>query len=195
MTEPQVRAPLEYRDAAVTGVNFDQRIITLLAAPYNEKALVEYRGEMWQESFEPSAFDGLETRPGRITANRGHDKTKTVGKAVRFWTSRPEGLVGDIRIGRTLLGDETLALADEDMLSPSVGFGVRGSDQILERPYRKIKRAFLDHISFVETPAYPGAKVLGVREGPEEVRAADLPKLVTPNLDEVLAWLNTRRVS
>jgi phage head maturation protease len=77
------------------------------------------------------------------------------------------------------------------MLSVSVGFGVNGSDQVLDRPYRRIKRAFLDHLAFVESPAYASAQVLAVR-GDEETLAKDLPKLVTPNLDEVLAWLNTR---
>jgi phage head maturation protease len=191
---PEIRAPLEFRQATVTGVNFDQRIITLLAAPYDEEAVIEYRGELWQESFERGAFDGIEKRPNRIRANRGHDKNKTVGKALNFWPGREEGLVADIRIAPTVLGDETLTLADEDMLSPSVGFGVRGSDQVLDRPKRRIKRAFLDHIAFVETPAYDSARVLAVRQG-EEVLAKDLPKLVTPNLDQVSAWLNSRRIS
>lgn len=195
MSEVKPRAPLEFRAASVSGVNFDQRVITLLAVPYNEEATIEYRGEQWLETFLPGSFDGLEGRPNRVRANRDHDKSRTVGKAVNFWPSREDGLVADIRIAPTALGDETLALADEDMLSPSVGFGVLGSDQILERPYRKIKRAFLDHVSFVETPAYASAKVIGVREGEEEVRAADLPKLITPKLDEVMAWLKTRQVS
>ena len=195
MSEVEPRAPLEFRAATVSGVNFDQRIITLLAVPYDEEAPIEYRGETWLETFLRGAFDGVETRADKIRANRDHDKGRTVGKALNFWPSREEGLIAEIRIAPTALGDETLALAQEDMLSPSVGFGVRGSDQILERPYRKIKRAFLDHVSFVETPAYASAKVLAVREGEEGVLAADLPKLVTPRLDEVLAWMRTRQVS
>jgi HK97 family phage prohead protease len=194
VSEAVPRPALEFRAATVSGVNFDQRIITLLAVPYDEEATIEYRGETWLETFLRGAFDGVEKSTRQVRANRDHDKGKTVGKALNFWPSREEGLVADIRIAPTVLGDETLTLADEDMLSPSVGFGVRGSDQILERPYRKIKRAFLDHVSFVETPAYPGAKVLAVREG-EDVLAADLPKLVTPRLDEVQAWLRTRQVS
>jgi hypothetical protein len=78
------------------------------------------------------------------------------------------------------------------MVSGSAGFGVRGSDQILDRPYRKIKRAFLDHIAFVAAPAYAGARVLAVRDEGDLRTAADLPKLVTPNLDEVLTWMKSR---
>lgn len=193
-SKQEVKPPLEFRQATVTGVNFDQRIITLVAVPYEEEATVEYRGELWKESFLRGSFDGIEGHEGRIRANRGHDKNRTVGKAVKFWPSRQEGLVGDIRIAPTQLGDETLTLADEDMLSPSVGFGVRGSDQILDRPYRRIKRAFLDHLAFVETPAYANARIVAVRED-GDVLAKDLPRLVTPNLDQVSAWLKTRRIS
>lgn len=185
------RPPIEYRDTAVTGVDFAQRIIEMIAVPYEQEAAVEYRGETWQESFERGAFDGVETRTKPIRANRGHDKERTVGKAVNLWPLREEGLVAEVRIAKTLLGDETLALASEDMLSVSVGFGVRGSDQVLNRPYRRIKRAFLDHLAFVESAAYEGAKVLSVR-GEEPPSAADLPRLVTPNLDEVLAWMQSR---
>lgn len=197
MTEEQAlepKAPIEYRDARVTGVDFAQRVIEMILTPYNEEALIEYRGEMWRESFLPGAWDGLDRNAHRtIRANRAHDKTKTVGKAVAFHPSRPEGLVAEVRIARTELGDETLALADEDMLGASPGFGVRGSDQILERPFRRIKRAFLDHIAFVETPAYAGARVVAVRTEGEPVLAAELPPLVTPRLDEVLAWQRARQ--
>ena len=192
MTEP--RAPLEYREASLVGVNFAQRTVEVVAVPYEEEALIEYRGETWRESFLRGAFDGIENRPNRVRANRDHDKTRTVGKAISFWPSRDEGLVAEIRIGRTQVGDETLALADEDMLSPSVGFGVPGSGQILERPFRRITKAFLDHIAFVESPAYASARVVSVRsEGGALVDAASLPKLVTPHLDEITAWLNSRK--
>jgi hypothetical protein len=58
-----------------------------------------------------------------------------------------------------------LTLADEDMLSVSVGFAVRNRDQVLDRSSmtRRIRRAFVDHPSFVEDAAYPSARVLAVR--------------------------------
>lgn len=193
MTDIETRAPLEYREASLIGVNFAQRTVEVVAVPYDEEALIEYRGETWRESFLRGAFDGIETRPNRVRANRDHDKTRTIGKAIAFWPSRVEGLVAEIRIGHTQVGDETLALANEDMLSPSAGFGVPGSGQILEPPFRRIRKAFLDHIAFVESPAYQGARVVSVRSEVEPLSAADLPKLVTPKLDEITAWLNTRR--
>lgn len=196
------RPPLEIRDSAVvTGVDFAQRIIEMVAVPYNEEAVVEYRGELWEESFAPGSFDGIETRkePNLVRVNRDHDHTRTVGKVVRFFPSREEGLVGEVRIAPTMLGDETLTLADEDMLSLSAGFAVRGRDQVLDRsnrdglPKRRITRAFLDHLAFVEQPAYVGARVLAVRDEGSRPTAADLDPLVTPNLDEVLNWLKQRQ--
>lgn len=190
MTE--VRPPIEFRDAPVVGVNFEQRTVELVVVPYEEEALIEYRGEMWRETFLRGAFDGVEKRTDRIPANRDHDHTRLTGRAIALHPSRIEGLVGEVRMADTPLGNETLELAHEDMVSGSAGFGVRGSDQILERPYRRIKRAFLDHIAFVAAPAYQGARVLAVRDEDQPRSAADLPQLVTPNLDEVLTWMNSR---
>jgi phage head maturation protease len=158
-------APVEFRDSSVAGVNCDQRIVEVVAVPYEEPSLIEYRGAMWAETFDRGAFDGIETRGGQVRVNRGHDRTRTVGKVVRWWPSRSEGLVSEVRIAPTPLGDETLTLADEDMLSVSVGFAVRDRDQVLDRSSmtRRIRKAFVDHLSFVEDSAYAGAKVLAVR--------------------------------
>lgn len=198
MTEPL--APIEHRytNVKVDAVDYSQRLVTVVAVPYEEQTLVEYRQELWNELFERGSFTGIEKRPNRVRANRDHNKTRTVGKAMRFWPDRDEGLVAEIRIAQTILGDETLALADDDCLSVSVGFGVRPSDQILDRRSmtRRIKTAYLDHISFVESPAYEGATVLSVRET-DTVNAAGLEPLRTPNLDEfigdpLLRWASER---
>jgi HK97 family phage prohead protease len=188
-------APVEFRQSSVAGVNFAQRIIELVAVPYGESAPVEYRGQMWNESFRRGSFDGIEKRPNRVRANRDHERARTVGKAINFWPSRTEGLVAAIRIAQTPLGDETLALADEDCLGASVGFAARGSDQEFDRAARTrtIKRAFLDHIAFVPDPAYEGAGVLAVRSGTPATSAAALQPLITPSLDELLAWQRARK--
>jgi HK97 family phage prohead protease len=188
----EVRPPIEFRDAPVVGVNFAERTVELVVMPYEEEAIIEYRGELWKETFLRGSFDGVEKRTDRIPANRDHDHTRLTGRAIALHPSRVEGLVGEVRMADTPLGNETLELAHEDMVSGSAGFGVRGSDQILDRPYRKIKRAFLDHIAFVAAPAYQGARVLAVRDGEQPRSAADLPKLVTPNLDEILTWMKSR---
>lgn len=195
------RAPIETRDAAgtVSGVNFAQRIIEVVAVPYEQVAVVPYRNELWHESFDRGSFDGIEKRPNRVRANRDHDKIRTVGKAVRFHPTREEGLISEVRIASTPLGDETLALADEEILDASIGFAVRNRDQDLDKANhrRRIRKAYLDHIAFTPDPAYTGSNVLDVRRGSEAPNAADLPKLVTPNLDkftadESLRWASER---
>ncbi|AVO21610.1 capsid maturation protease [Mycobacterium phage MooMoo] len=201
MTEhnPLVVVEHRYTGVKVEGVDFAQRLITVIAVPYEQPAPVEYRSEMWNEVFERGAFSSVTSgAPHRVRVNRDHNKTRTVGKVVKFWPDREDGLITDVRIAKTPLGDETLALADEDMLSASVGFGVRPTDQVLDRRSmtRRIKAAYLDHLSFVESPAYAGAQVLAVRSS-DAGEAARLDPLRTPLLDQftddpIMRWASER---
>jgi phage head maturation protease len=196
------RAPIESRAATVGEVNFPERIVEVLAVPYDQEAIVEYRGEVWRESFERGAFDGIEKRPNRVKAFRDHaagahlrgqGTSGLVGRVLSFSPERPEGLMGQVKIAKTNLGDETLSLAAEGILGVSVGFGVRGSDQVLNRAdqTRRIRRAYVDHLAFPDNGAYEGAEVIDVRSQHQEV--VELPRLDTPRLDEVIAWLESRR--
>jgi HK97 family phage prohead protease len=189
-----VRYPVLHRAAVeVADVQYAQRIITVIAVPYDQPAMVEYRGELWEESFDRHAFDGIEKRPNRVRVNRQHDRSRTVGKAIAFHPSHEAGLLAELRIAQTPLGDETLQLADEDMLSASVGYAARPSDVVHDRRKmtRRVNRAFLDHIAMTENPAFPGADVVDVRESGEI--AVPQKRLDTPALDEflndeILAW-------
>lgn len=198
-------APIEFRSASVANVDFNQRIITAIAAPYEQAAPVMggqgfgRPGEIWQEIFCRSAFSGIERSPHRVRVNRDHDKTRTCGKVLEF-RDEPQGLLSDVRIARTPLGDETLALADEGILGASVGMAVRSSDHDLDRytKTRRIRHAYMDHLSFVPDPAYVGAEVLSVRDA---ANAGINPGLAaasgTPGLDEIYAdpvfrWANER---
>lgn len=191
-------APLEYRYAGVKIAGVEERLITVVAVPYEQPALVEYRSELWNELFERGSLDNVVGAPHRVRANRDHDKSRTVGKVMQFWPDHEEGLVAEVRMAKTPLGDETLALAEDDCLSVSVGFGVRPNDQVLDRRTmtRRIKTAYLDHLSFVESPAYVGAHVLSVRDATGG-EAAKLEPLRTPLLDQfaaddVLRWASER---
>lgn len=201
--ESEVKRPvLELRSAAMAEVKFPERTITLIAAPYEQPTPpdkpVMYRGQLYTESFARGAFRGVEERNGRVRVNREHRKGDTVGKVVRFDPDSAEGLIAEVRVVASPKGDEVLALAAEDMISASVGFGVRNADQVFDRstkpfPSRYIQRAFIDHLAMTEDPAYGGAEVLAVRSGGEWVNAADLPQLHTPVLDEWVAYLASRR--
>jgi hypothetical protein len=189
--------PILFRSATVVGVNFAQRVIEFVAAPYEEEAVIMWRGEPWRELFCRGAWDGIEKRPNRVKVNREHDKTRTVGKILNFWPSRKEGLVGAARISQTPLGDETLALAEDQVLGPSVGYAAPSRYVELNkrsRPgLRSVRRAFMDHLAFVPEPTWEGATVLSVRSAPESQLAADLPQLVTPALDELRSYFAARK--
>lgn len=200
--EPEHRAPIESRAATLGQVDFPERTIEVLAMPYEQEAIIEYRGELWRESFERGAFDGIEKRPNRVKAFRDHvagenlrgtGTSGLVGRVLSFTPESPDGLRAQVKIAKTPLGDETLTLADEGILGVSLAFGVRGRDQVLDRVdrTRRIRRAFADHLGFPDNGAYEGAQVIDVRRA--RPQATDLPKLDTPKLDEVIAWMKSRQ--
>ena len=167
-------------------IDFKQRTIELVAMPYDTDGVALVHGRPVVESCAPGAFDGCERRANRLKVNRDHDYGRTVGRATALHPSRLEGLVAELHIARTALGDETLGLAADEALEASVGFAVmRGGEQWLEqRSRRRLTRCFLDHIALVPEGAYEG-RVLSVRAAePLE----PLERVATPNLDEVLGW-------
>jgi HK97 family phage prohead protease len=189
------RLPVEYRHVGELEVRFAQRIIELVAIPYDRTAIVEYRGRMVTESVAPGSFDGVERRANRIKVNREHEIGRPIGRAVALHPSRTEGLVAELRMAQTPGGDEALALADDGVLDASVGFApFPGHEQWSNnRSRRHITKAFLHHISLVADAAYEDARVLAVRSGgapdPAPVRQA------TPNLDQVRSWLLQDRLA
>ena len=185
MTE-EGRGPVEFRSVSEMGVDFKQRTIELVAMPYDADAAVMVHGRAVTESCAPGAFDGCERRANRLKVNRDHDYSRTVGRATALHPSRLEGLVAELHIARTPLGDETLGLAADEALEASLGFAVmRGGEQWLEqRSRRRLTRCFVDHIAMVPEGAYEG-RVLSVRAAEPAEPAA---RVLTPNLDEVLGW-------
>jgi len=195
MTE-QIEQPagvLRYRDATTLGVSFPERTIELVAMPYNVEALVPINGRMVRESIAPGAFDGIERRPNRVRVNRDHQRERTCGKTIAFYPSREEGLVAEVYISRTPLGDETLALADEGILDASAGYlPMAGGEQWSDGRTRvRMTRCWLGHIALTPDPAYESARVLAVRQQAADAAAA--APVATPNLDQVRAWLIAER--
>jgi HK97 family phage prohead protease len=180
---------LEYRAAKQIGVSFPNRTIELIAMPYEEETIVPYEGRMVREVFSKGAFDGIERRANRVTVNRDHDITRTVGRAVKFH-SGDAGLVAEVRIAKTLLGDETLELAGEEILDASVGFLPMADGEQWEsnRSLRRLVKAWLGHIAMTPDPAYEGARVLSVRSDAAQGITAAPGGIVAPNLATVRAW-------
>lgn len=193
---------IETRSAAVQvdGVDFGQRIITVLAVPYEQPTQVPFRQEVWTEVFARSAFNGIETQNRKIPVTAAleipapdHRGGRLVGRVISSDPYREEGLVSEVKISRTDQGDETLALAADEALAVSVGFMVKNPrfDQDLDRyrKMRRVNRAFLDHLAFVGQPAYAGAKVLAMRGEGGDLGLEDQGAIIvspTPRMDEFL---------
>jgi phage head maturation protease len=164
---PSAQEIFTRNDAVLADVNVKLRQIDLLAVPWDQEAEVPWRGEVWREVFRRGAFNGLENHVGRVRVNREHVEGDTVGKLIHADPYAEAGLITRAQIARTLRGDDTLALAEDDMISASVGYRLKSLDDIrLTRRtrLREVLRAFMAHLSMVESPAYVGAQVLAVRE-------------------------------
>lgn len=178
---------LEYRAAVPLGVSFPKRTIDLVVMPYEVEAVVLHRGRPITEVCSRGAWDGIERRANRVRANRDHDITRTVGRALAFHPSRAEGLVAELRISATALGDETLALAADEVLEASAGFlPMAGGETWETRDRRRLTRCWLGHIALTPDPAYEGAHVLAVRSA-DGAPAVVEPASATPILDRLLA--------
>ena len=118
----QPAGELRFRSSAISGVSFPERTIELVVMPYEEETLVEHKGKMIREIIARGAFEGIQRRTSRIKVNRDHDERRVVGRAVALHPSRDEGLVAELRISNTPLGDETLTLADDGVLDASAGY-------------------------------------------------------------------------
>lgn len=188
------------RSAEMTDVDPKLRLIDLIAVPWDEEAEVVWRGEVWREVFRRGAFNGIENHAGRVPVNREHVKGDTVGKVVHLDPASDIGLLARVKIVRTARGDDTLALAEEQMLAASVGYYTKEPRDVLPNKrtmFREVLRAFLDHLGLVETPAYAGAQVLAVREASPGLTVTGNPPPETPALDDamnspVLSWARDR---
>lgn len=175
-------------DSVVADVNVKQRLIDVIAVPWDQEAEIPWRGEVWNEVFRRGAFDGLEDHVGRVRVNREHVVGNTVGKLVFADPQASPGLITRSLIARTTRGDETLALAEDDMISGSVGYRIKDpKDLRLDRRtrLREVLRAFLDHLSLVESPAFAGAQVLAVRA--EQAGPVESPPPEAQVIDEAFA--------
>jgi HK97 family phage prohead protease len=188
------------RNSTLADVDVRLRLIDLIAVPWDEEADVYWRNDWWHESFERGAFDGIEAHAGRVRVNREHVIGDTVGKVVAFEPSHKVGLWTRTKIAPTPRGDETLALADEDMISASVGYRIENQADVdvnKRTKTRRVLRAFLDHLAMVEAPAYRGAEVLAVRAEQAGLAVVETPLPETPTLDdmqndEAFNWATSR---
>lgn len=196
---------LEYRQAQVVDVSYPKRMVELVVMPYETETTVAERGRVFVEICSRGAYDGVENRANRIRVNRDHDIRRTCGRAVSLFPSRLEGLIAELRMAATELGDETLALADEGILDASAGFAllrdertgkVKPDAEVWEnRNRRRLNHLYLGHIAMTPDPAYETANVLAVRGNGEQPAApaqSNLERLEIQQLREQLAAIDAR---
>lgn len=197
MTVTETETAVETRSAHVADVNFPKRIVTVIAAPYEQPADgVFYRGRYVTEVVSRGAFDGIERRASQIKVLREHSWDKPVGRIVGLHPSRKEGLVAEIKVSATPLGEESLELCQDQVLGSSMGFELLRQDagrgpvypdaEVWERnrTVRRLNRLRLDHLALVGNPQYAGAAVLDVRSQQEAVGRVETVE-GTPNLDRI----------
>jgi phage head maturation protease len=200
MSATMVETRVEYRSGEgqqVAEVNFPKRLVTVVAMPYEQPTEIYEHGKVFTEIVSRTAFDGAEKRTNKLPrVNRGHDPDRLAGKIVALHPSRSEGLVAEVRMFTTALGEETLVLCDEGGLDASAGFMLlrrdNGRGPVYEdaevwdngRTLRRLNRLHLDHLAFVASPAYKDAVVLDVRDA--SVRPQEpLSREETPNRDRI----------
>lgn len=177
---------LYHRRAETLDVRHPERLIDLIAVPYDEDTRVLHRGRYITESIAPGSFAGVDRGP--INVNRAHDRERPIGRTVGVHPNDPRGLRLELRIAKTTAGDEVLELAADELLGPSIGFApLPGGEHYLDAGRRRrITKAFVDHVAMTGDPAYEGARVLAVRTADP---AGERP--ATPLLDKILAELHT----
>ncbi len=176
------RGPVEIRSATVDAVDYPDRVLSLIVAPFDEWAVVEHRGRIIEEIIDRGAFGAIRNRARKFTVNLEHDPDRWVGTVLDLDPDDVRGLVGTVKIRRTPEGDQTLNDAADGLLGASIGMAVAPGDETIESGRRRVHKAFLDHVSLTATPAYVGAQVLEVRSAPAVVAPS-----ATPNLDRILA--------
>lgn len=172
MTEAQIR----FRESEIADVAYGKREITVIAVPYGQETLVNDGDGVMREMFRAGSFAGIESRAGKVSANRDHNRERAFGVVKQFDSKSERGLISVVRAAPTVLGDETLQLAADGALWASVGFGALRQNAPVVNGVRTIYKAFLQHLAFTPEPAYAGAEVLDVREN-GDFADPDVPNL------------------
>jgi HK97 family phage prohead protease len=144
----------------------DYRTIQALVAPYGRVATVVDGSCAYREMFVHGAFreqiEEARSRPLRIWLHLEHRKEAVIGHAVQL-VERDGGLYGAFAIRTGVAGDKVLAAIREGVLTgvsmqatPLRSGWVNGVTQRL--------KAHLMAVALVPEPAYPNAKVLGIRK-------------------------------
>jgi Escherichia/Staphylococcus phage prohead protease len=152
---------LEVRSAARGG---DGRTIEGIAVPFLRRQRID---DSLTEQFAPGAFDHQIRAAHRVFFTRDHMSQggTLIGKAIEL-RNDAAGLWGAFRVSATPMGDETLALIEDGVLSElSVGFRAQRDHLEPDGTVTRV-RADLREVSVVMAGAYgEDATIMAVRSG------------------------------
>lgn len=166
----------------------DGRTVDVRIVPYGER--VRHNdgrhgsGRWYEEEFLPGVFNHQVNAANRVHANIEHDQssTATAGYGVLL-REQPDGFYGSFRLLDTPAGETARQLIeagalDGVSLEAKEVRTIRGKDGVLRRA-----KANLRAVAFTRFGSYRGAKVLAMREEPEEMLDEELlPVDIDPGL-------------
>jgi Escherichia/Staphylococcus phage prohead protease len=142
----------------------DGRTVVGIAMPFDQPTEIREDGRTFTELFRRGAFTKTirERGPQAVKTFAKHQRASLpIGRA-SVLREDPTGLYAELRVSKTVAGDEVLSLIDDGALDGlSIGFApikdrqVRGGVERLE--------VALYEVSVVDYPAYVGATIAGVR--------------------------------
>jgi HK97 family phage prohead protease len=173
-SKPNETPEILYREFNADAAVGDGRTIDVRIVPYGERALVDDGFGEYTEEFSRGAFDEQLAAGHRLKVwlNFQHERGigSVIGKGISL-REESDGLYGSFRAFEHADGDKALLLVREEMLdSVSLEFKPKkgGTIRTAEGIVRRIK-AHLDAVALCRVGAYSGAKVLAVREAPEQI--------------------------
>lgn len=151
--------------AADLSVRSDGRTVEGMCVPFDTPTPVADQAGAYTECFDRGSFRQITRDPGRVRMVYEHtdDLLGWVGRAVLL-REDTEGLFGEFRVDDTDRGRALrYKISDGQLTGLSVGFVPgRSYTDLGGVVHRKVVDR-LDHVAVVESPAYPGARVLAVR--------------------------------
>jgi HK97 family phage prohead protease len=163
----------------------DARTIEALVCPYREVTTVDDGDDAgaYEEMFVAGAFSEqvaeAPTKPPRIWLHLAHRKESVFGHATRL-TETDGGLYGAFAVGAAVAGDKLLAAVREGVLT-GVSMQATPLRSCMVDGVTHRQKARLAAVSIVPAPAYPSARVIGIRKAFREPAGPTSP-------DEYYAW-------
>jgi HK97 family phage prohead protease len=142
----------------------DGRTVVGIAMPFDQPTEIRESGGAYVEVFRRGAFAKTirERGPQSVKTFAKHQRASLPIGVAKVLREEPAGLYAELRVSKTVAGDEVLGLiADGALDGLSIGFQpikdkrVRGGVERLE--------VALHEVSIVDYPAYSGAAIAGVR--------------------------------